>query len=103
MSEKSKKRVGRPLKNDPNSINLVTTWKEIATRDRTLTIALNELNHQLNIKTTPSRLSEWEKGTRAPSKAVINYMLEIALLEIFQKLNVNQEIALSEIEKIKLP
>ncbi|WP_193067962.1 hypothetical protein [Halomonas sp. 3D7M] len=103
MIEKPKKRVGRPLENDPNSINLVTTWKKIATRDCTLTAALDKLNQRLSIKTTPSRLSEWEIGTRTPSKAVINYMLEVTLFEIFRELDIDKGMAAPTIKKLMLP
>lgn len=98
MSDKPQKRVGRPLSYDRFDTNLISTWKEVATRSGTLTEALKMINDHLGLKITHSRLSDWEKGKRAPSPTVINYLLAEALRDKLTELEIEQD----QIEEIIL-
>jgi transcriptional regulator with XRE-family HTH domain len=98
LIEKPKKRVGRPLSYDKFETNLISTWKEVVTRSGTLTEALKLINDYLGLKITHSRLSDWEKGKRAPSPTVINYLLAESLRDKLTEL----EIEYDQIEEIIL-
>lgn len=103
MNIEPKKRVGRPFIIDPNIKNLISTWREIATHDHTLTEALAAMNYSLDIKTTHSRLNDWEKAKRSPSSLVINYMMQMVIEELLKRLEIDSKERREILAKIIIP
>ncbi|EJE4183732.1 hypothetical protein M3890_004649 [Vibrio parahaemolyticus] len=106
MKQKTSKtgRVGKPATVQPNSPNLVSTWRSIVTRgDGTLTDALSVMNTALGMKLTHSRIAQWEKDEKAPSSTVINYMLATVIPALLVELGHSDNKARSISSKVRIP
>lgn len=97
-------RVGKPATVQPDSPNLVSTWRSIVTRgDGTLTEALAVMNAALGMKLTHSRIAQWEKDEKAPSSAVINYMLATVIPALLNELGHSDSKARAISSKVRIP
>lgn len=102
-ADSKKKRVGRPQSVQPLSPNLVSTWRQIATRSASLTEALETMNSALDMKLTHSRITDWERENKVPSSKVINYMLATVIPVLLLQQNISQSKALEVSSKVRIP
>lgn len=102
-NEQRRRRVGKPQTVTPESPNLVSTWRAIATKDDTLTEALETMNRALGMKLTHSRVAEWEQEEKAPSTRVVNYMLATVIPALVIELGQDERQAMAVASQLRIP
>ena len=98
-----KRRAGKPPTVKPETPNLVSSWRAIATREDSLTEALEVMNAALDMKLTHSRITEWEREEKSPSSRVINYMLATVVPVILIEQGVNENKIQELTKKVRIP
>ncbi|HEM6962658.1 TPA: hypothetical protein U2K06_002854 [Legionella pneumophila] len=87
-------RRGRPPKKVSVRPNLVSSWRELVTRDNEvpLTVALDAMNAALQTHYFHHHITDWENGRRKPGYAAINYMMDMVLSVTLAEHNLSQEV-----------
>ncbi len=83
--------------------NLVSTFKQVATREGApMADVLARLNSALGTNYTHSALCSMERGDRRPSPALINYMLAEVVPVLLVDAGLSRRSALNILKKIRL-
>lgn len=86
VTDKPKNNPGLPKV--PRKTNIVTTWLD--TRP-SLSVARDELNLALGASYSSSRIGEWERGTRMPTAAALNYMIAQTLPRVLWQYDIDEK------------